>query len=138
MQEFLNTELKPYNALTREEKHIILDALIDENAEYYSQVEEMWFKDWSDDVYSNNIYRTKPKEYKKLDIPWQVIDEKWNYAAMDASGKVFLYSDVPEYTHSSWEYTESSLEALSSAHILKIDTTGIVAEHSLTERPEGV
>lgn len=135
MQEFLNTELKPYNALTREEKHILLDAVID-------KVAEVWQYDWevftpkTCPVFHNNIiYRTKPKEYKKLNVPWRVIDETWKYAAMDDDGELFLFEEKPTWKNNLWiDYLEDG-ECIQLYNILKLDTTGIVAEHSLTQRP---
>ncbi len=133
MQEFLNPSLKPYNALTREEKHILLDALIDDNIEEYGC---FWDKLSGDLFYTHSIYRTKPKEYKKLNVPWEFINEEWKYAVMDGSGIVLLYATKPEWLsdHNMW----SCNHQYRSIDPLKLDTTGIVAEHSLTTRPEGV
>lgn len=135
---FLNTELKPYNALTREEKHILLDALIDDNIEEYGC---FWDKLSGDLFYTHSIYRTKPKEYKKLNIPWQVIDEKWKYAAMSEGGWVGFYEKKPKwkiYSSNEWNVDSNNVGDAIEANCLKLDTTGIVAEHSLTTRPEGV
>lgn len=137
--EFLNTELKPYSELTREEKHILLDAVIDGNCECFVGLVE----DWCDvegcvgSFGSYTIYRTKPKEYKKLDIPWEVIDEKWKYAAMDVDGELYLFEKTPTWKTSLWlDYSEDR-ECIQLDNILKLDTTDIVAEHSLTQRPTG-
>lgn len=133
MQEFLNPSLKPYNALTREEKHILLDAVIDEVAEVWQYDWEVFTPKTCPVFHDNKIYRTKPKEYKKLDIPWQVIDEKWKYAAMDDDGEVYIYDALPNWRVSYWSDTSSNC----IMSVFKLDTTGIVAEHSLTRRPEG-
>ena len=132
MQEFLNTELKPYNALTREEKHILLDALIDDNIEEYGC---FWDKLSGDLFYTHSIYRTKPKEYKKLNVPWQHIHPVYNYFAMDFDGGVYFYEIVPDWlpTHKEWSFSGG---LVAQAECLLLDTTGIVAEHSLTQRPE--
>lgn len=132
--EFLNTELKPYNALTREEKHSLLDAALDGNVEQFTRVEGGW------NALDNNIgsfvsyfvYRTKPKEYKKLDVPWQYINDLYKYATMDSHGWVYLFAEKPRFKNDSWDCACPSADAL----CLKLDTTGIVAEHSLTQRPE--
>lgn len=143
--EFLNTKLKPYNALTREEKHILLDAALDGNCECFVGLIE----DWCDvegcvgSFGSYTIYRTKPKEYKKLDIPWQVIDEKWKYAAMDENEMVYFFEDCPvyectPYDEGVWVRGASEYGDYCTTIVIKLDTTGIVAEHSLTSRPEGL
>ena len=133
MQEFLNTSLKPYDALTREEKHLLLDAVLDGNCERQASTGS-WVKHdrFVFDTSSIGIYRTKPKEYKKLDIPWQHINELYKYATMDAHGWVYLFAEKPRFKNDSWDCACPSADAL----CLQLDTTRIVAEHSLTERPE--
>lgn len=132
---FLNEEMKPYNELTREEKHIIIDAMIDGNCEVY-------FVSWNHKenchVYGTSVYRTKPKEYKKLDIPWEVIDEKWKWAAMDNNRQLFLFEGKPTWDYDEWLYYSSLGTCFELSYVLKLDTTDIIAEHSLTQRPEGV
>ena len=130
MQEFLNENLKPYNALTREEKHTLLDAMIDGNCERY--YEDGWFETKEFDDLTHRVYRAKPKEYKKLNVPWQHINELYKYATMDAHGWVYLFAEKPYFKNDSWDCACSSADAL----CLQLDTTGIVAEHSLTQRPE--
>ena len=138
MQEFLNTELKPYNALTREEKHILLDAALDGNVELTLPTERHWSQKIGDDFYPSIIYRTKPKEYKKLDIPWQVIDEKWKWAAMEFNNNIWLFKSIPSYDRLDGSWDDKIHNGFTTADCLKLDTTGIIAEHSLTQRPEGV
>lgn len=136
-KEFLNTELKPYRELTREEKHILLDAALDGNCECFVGLIE----DWCDvegcvgSFGSYTIYRTKPKEYKKLNVPWEVIDEKWKWATFDNHG-IWLFQNRPEYNEI-WYDTSATGRVYCLSKMFKLDTTGIVAEHSLTQRPEG-
>lgn len=134
MNEFLNENLKPYNALTREEKHILLDAALDMCIEYTYNHGNTWYyrEAVCVEFYNDTIYRTKPKEYKKLDIPWEHINDLYKYATMDAHGWVYLFAEKPRFKNDSWDCACPSADAL----CLKLDTTGIVAEHSLTERPE--
>lgn len=136
-KEFLNTELKPYNALTREEKHSLFDAMLDDNfQEYYDCCE------WRDSnviyFWANGVYRTKPKEYKKLDIPWQHIDEKWKWAAMEFNNNIWFFKSIPSYDRLDGSWDDKIHNGFTTADCLKLDTTGIIAEHSLTQRPEGV
>lgn len=134
-KEFLNTELKPYSELTREEKHILLDAVIDSVAEVWQDDWEVFTPKTCPVFHDNKIYRTKPKEYKKLDIPWQVIDEKWKYAASNSHG-IWMFQNKPTYKN---VWYEESIDGavICVSEIFKLDTTGIVAEHSLTQRPTG-
>ena len=134
-KEFLNEEMKPYNELTREEKHILLDAVLDQ------QLQCFYGKSWSTVYLSegfNNysVYRTKPKEYKKLDIPWEVIATIYNYAAMDENGDIYFYDVLPDWLPIHKECSFSGSEVV-QASCLKLETTDIIAEHSLTKRPEG-
>ena len=135
MQEFQNTELKPYNALTREEKHLLLDAAIDGNVEFTLAGENSWAEKIGDDFYPTVIYRTKPQEYKKLNICWESIQDEWRYAAMDVTGFVYFYADAPKFCTKDLRWYGGRGN---TSNLLKLDTTGIVAEHSLTERPKGV
>lgn len=132
MQEFLNENLKPYNALTREEKHILLDAMIDECLQYYSRLTDTWCDKYETTLGGDYIYRTKPKEYKKLNVPWEYVDDYWKYAVMDGDGSILVYATKPEWLseHNMW----SCNHQYRSVDPLKLDTTGIVAEHSLTQR----
>lgn len=52
--------------------------------------------------YLDNIYRVKPNI--QLYIPWEVIDKKWQWVAMDLDGSVRLYSKEPTYNsdHGVW------------------------------------
>ena len=137
MQEFLNKNLKPYNALTREEKHILLDAALDMRIEYtYNHGNSWYYKEAvCVEFYNDTIYRTKPKEYKKLDIPWHHIHPVYNYFAMDFDGGVYFYEILPDWlpAHKEWSFNGG---LVAQAECLLLDTTGIVAEHSLTIRPE--
>ena len=135
MQEFLNIELKPYNALTREEKHILLDANINKELEVYNDWSYAWGSKEDETLCATSIYRTKPKEYKKLDIPWQHIHPVYNYVAMDFDGGVYFYEILPDWlpAHKEWSFNGG---LVAQAECLILDTTGIIAEHSLTQRTE--
>lgn len=134
---FLNEELKLYNELTREEKHLLLDAVIDANCQVFDEELKVWYNKEAAAFSSYSVYRTKPKEYKKLDIPWEVIDEKWKWAAMDEDRELFMFEEKPTWKNNLWiDYSEDG-ECIQLYNILKLDTTDIIAEHSLTQRPTG-
>ena len=80
-------------------------------------------------------YRVKEEDHT-LDIPWEVIEEKWKWAAMDKNGKVFLAKCEPIIGshYPVWVTEEDVAESF-----LKIITPD--AKHwdkTLTKRPEGV
>lgn len=140
MQEFLNTELKPYSKLTREEKHILLDAVIDSNCECFFEDAAINHCGWGNhngnmEFMPYGVYRTKPKEHKKINVPWQHIHPVYNYVAMDFYGSVYFYEIPPDWlsSHKEWSFNGG---LVAQAECLLIDTTGIIAEHSLTQRPE--
>ena len=51
---------------------------------------------WIDTSYPEwrefNNYRIKPKEQKKLNIPWELIKPEFTQAAMDENGEVFVFT----------------------------------------------
>lgn len=79
-------------------------------------------------------YRIKEEDYT-LDIPWELIQKKWKWAAMDKNGEVFLFECEPTTGSSSniwvsgWEAAEFFLE-ISTPDTKHWDKT-------LTKRPEG-
>lgn len=77
---------------------------------------------------SGIIYR---KTVKKLDIPWQHIDDKWNYAAMDDDNSVRFFDTKPNVGLLGVWYGDGDR----CKSPLKIDTEGITSETSLTKRP---
>lgn len=88
-------------------------------------------------------YRIKPKEQKKLNIPWELIKPEFTQAAMDENGDVYVYT---EYTISydscegQWRFTEFRDYLSHQSYCidaLVIDTDGIDWKESLTLRPEG-
>lgn len=133
-ESFLNEEMKRFKDLTREQKHVILDNCCDGICEVFFS--DFWKKKETCGIHDLGIYRTKPKEYKKLDIPWEVIATVYNYAAMDENGDIYFYDVLPDWLpiHKEWSFNGSEV---AQAYCLKLDTTDIVAEHSLTQRPEG-
>lgn len=79
-------------------------------------------------------YRIKEKNYS-LDIPWDLIKDKWRWAAMDGDGEIFLYTEMPSPATYGWVcpkgyYFNCHLK------ISKPDTK--YWRRTLTERPKGV
>lgn len=77
------------------------------------------------------IYRVKRKVVATpLDIPWSIIDDAYNYAAMDKSCKVYFYDSEPEEGDEAWYPTN-----LFDKSPLKHDIDGVNWKRSLTKRP---
>lgn len=76
-------------------------------------------------------YRIKEKNYS-LSIPWELIDDTWQWAAMDEDGMVYFYVDEPNEGFSEWY---SDYDYVGSP--LKIETPNPEYwEKTLTKRTE--
>ena len=135
LKEFANEEMKQFKDLSPDEMHCIVKAKEQGLCGCYDAYKSEWYIADKNNAVFNLIYRTKPKPAKKLDIPWHVVDKRWKYTALDYCGDIIFYSHEPYYEAGIWFPKEGSA---CNAECLAIDTTDIVAETSLTERPEGV
>lgn len=127
-----NEEKKAFRDLTPEERGEIVEARIRGFAEYYGEKAGVWFCCDGEYLRLSGIYRTKPRF---LSIPWESINPRYNFAAIDRDGDLWLYTEKPDCFERAWESSDGMSDA---AIILNIDTTGIDWRDSLTERPEGV
>ena len=88
-----------------------------------------------------NNYRIKPKEQKKLNIPWELIKPEFTQAAMDENGEVFVFTQKEISfiaTGRYWCFNDwYGGKCISISESLTIDTDGIDWKESLTQRPEG-
>ena len=90
-----NTENKPFNELSLEERKYIANLF----AESRQAELEVFMASWySPDEQSNLImdrpYRTKV-QHAPLNIPWDVLESKWEFAAMDNNLDVYVFTDKP-------------------------------------------
>ena len=86
---------------------------------------------WNWGIYD---YRVKEKDYS-LDIPWELIEGEWKWAAMDENGRVYIYTEKPKLTSDMWVFSEGDY----SKYPLKISTPDTKYWRStLTKRSEGV
>ena len=100
---------------------------------------------WIDTSYPEwwefNNYRIKPKEQKKLNIPWEIIKPEFTQAAMDENGEVFVFTQEEISfiaTGRYWSFNDFDVgEYTIISESLIIDTDGIDWKESLTQRPEG-
>jgi len=126
-QEFLNEAKLPFKDCSREEQHILLNAIMDCNAETFmhGDYREMHIKTH---ILIDSIYRTKP--IKRLAIPWEHILKDFKFAMMTCDGAVYVYTGNPK--------TCAGYSAAEISCFLNIDTTGISWRDSLVERPAEV
>ena len=141
---FENKDKVQFKDLSAEQMKLIVDAIysVDHIVEVASTRCDKWYLKESPDWLGASSYRVKRKAACKtpLDIPWELIDKKYNYAAMDAPGQVVcLYSKEPYVTEGSdvW-YMRADCSLVTLPKWFNIDTTGINWKRSLTKRPEGV
>lgn len=99
--------------------------------------ENAWFSlnnltpawDWS-----TQDYRVKPKPAPiPMTIPWDVIEDKWQWAAMNQNGGVYVYPDKPQID---WEnpYWSQEDDWYRVDEVLKIDKGTVDWKDSLQER----
>ena len=95
----------------------------------------MCVKDISFDSFVRN-YVVFRKE-RTLEIPWEILNKKWQYAAKDLSGEVYLYVEKPRELEGSY-WMERDVCFLSGILIQNLDPHNIAWDKSLTKRPEGI
>jgi hypothetical protein len=78
-------------------------------------------------------YRVKPKT--PLQIPWDLIDEKYQWAAKDEDGGLCFYEYEPRRRchYVRWEADEG--DAVDASFLVNLDPDGIPWEESLVQRP---
>lgn len=97
--------------------------------EWGTHQEPNWNWEWCD-------YRVKEEDYT-LDIPWEMIDERWKWAAMDNDGRVYLYIEEPHT--GSGQFGVDVWPVAEYASFLKISLPDTKHwDKTLTKRPEGV
>lgn len=81
-------------------------------------------------------YRVKPKPAPiPMTIPWDVIEDAWQWAAMNQNGGVYVYPDKPQID---WEnpYWSQEDDWYRVDEVLKIDKGTVDWKDSLQERPK--
>lgn len=132
-----NTENKPFNELSLEERKYIANLFAESR-----QVElEVFMVSWySPNEQSNLImdrpYRTKV-QHAHLNIPWDTLEDRWKFAAMDENLDVYVYEDKP-YVHvrsPEWVSAKSSRRISEPFKISNLPFAGLWTG-TLTERPQ--
>ncbi|OCG71895.1 hypothetical protein A9G43_03850 [Gilliamella sp. Occ3-1] len=97
-----------------------------------------WCRAVPDSVSLNTEYRIAPQS-TPLPISremWTLIDRTWNYAAIDANGRVFFFERKPYIVATDELWSSNTGKYIGCA--LAINIEGINWKWSLTERPEDV
>ncbi len=135
MSKFLNEKLKEFIDLNSEDQLIIIEAVKNNNLQIYDGIRDSWRQDESKHVSTYEIYRTTPQ--KELNIPWELLHPKWEWAAMDEDLEVYVYEDEPEDSFNYWYNPRGDYLKITDLFANPIDIGGIDWEESLTQRPEG-
>ena len=79
-------------------------------------------------------YRIKEQDYS-LNIPWELIEDEWKYAAMWSGGVVYLYTGRPELRTNYWGLAGGDTATSGFLILKKPDVKHW--DQTLTKRPEG-
>ena len=91
-----------------------------------------WIPNWN---WEENDYRIKPQPAPiPMTIPWEAIDEKWQWAAMDSDGSVYLYTGQPLVAKAFW--IDGDIGYHIGANCLKINKGTVSWDNSLQQRPQ--
>lgn len=139
---FTNEDMKQFKDCTEEEQLEIFKAFLEGRTQFWNER----FEGWQENTILNpvKIYRViNPKEEDSSEratpikgIPWEVIDRKWNWAAMDDDGCICLYDNKPRRLSENWTYAGTEDDYFYVQGYFKLDTTGVDWTTSLTKRPE--
>ena len=95
------------------------------NGNYWVSIESISY------IVGEYVFRAKPEPVKPIVIPWDAIADKWQYAAADEGGEIWLYADEPRINACDWGDTTGQC----IDNILKIDRGNIPWDQSLQARP---
>lgn len=139
---FTNEDMKQFKDCTEEEQLEIFKAFWEGRTQFWNEC----FEEWQENTILNpiKIYRViRPKEEDSSEratpikgIPWEVIDRKWNWAAMDMDGCICLYDNKPRRLSENWAYAGTEDDYFYVQGYFKLDMTGVEWTTSLTKRPE--
>lgn len=126
---FDNKDKLQFKDLTKEQRSILVEAWFAGKLQFLSKQGNWFRQDLEDGLWDSGTYRTQPA---RLDIPWDLIDKKWQWAAMDQSGSIYFYTLEPTRLMEHWA---SSTLGSSCPSALAISTVGVNWESSIQRRP---
>ena len=83
-----------------------------------------------------SIYRLQPEPMRDISLPWAALDARWQWAALDDGGNVWVYAELPDLGTSIWKTGHSCLEVTDL--FANFDPGNKPWNESLIRRPEGV
>lgn len=84
----------------------------------------------------DHIYRLRPEPLRDISLPWAALDARWQWAARDETGSVWVYAELPNLGASIWKSGHSCLEI--TGLFSDFDPGNKPWSESLIRRPEGV
>ena len=81
-------------------------------------------------------YRLRPEPLRDISLPWAALDDRWQWAARDESGGVWVYDERPVLGIRVWDTFDSFREITSL--FANFDPGNKPWSESLISRPEGV
>lgn len=126
---FDNKDKLPFKDLTKEQRSLIVEAWLEGKLQFLSKYGNWFREDLEDGLWDSGIYRIQPV---RLQIPWDMIDKKWQWVAMDRDGSVYFYTLEPTRLTAHWA---SSTLGYSCPNVLAIPTVGVNWESSIQRRP---
>lgn len=139
--------IKTFGVLPKEQKTEMFHAWLDGKTIQVKTYTGYGCYEWNDVDFpewrSYQFFRVKPKEEQMFEgmknIPWDIIDEKWQWAAMDRDGTVCFYDEKPviaEYD-ASWVCFDDCFD-YEEVFVGTFVTDGVIWNDSLTKRPDNV
>lgn len=131
---FTNEEKKELKCCTEDEQQEIFKAFIEGRLEYFN---DMLIQNI---LNQNSAYRTIPPKREDStpinSIPWEVIDRKWNWAAMDSDGCICLYDNKPRRLSENQAYAGTEDDYFYVQGYFKLNIAGAEWNTSLIKRTD--
>lgn len=94
---------------------------------------EVWPHPW---FYNHITYRLQPEPMRDISLPWSALDARWQWAARDKNGRVWVYDERPATGTAHWKSGCPCIEV--TGLLVAIDPGNKPWNESLIRRPEGV
>ena len=86
--------------------------------------------------FSACTYRVRPEPMRDISLPWAALDDRWQWAARDMDGRVWVYDELPDMGASFWKLGGIYLEV--TGLFSDFDPGNKPWNESMIRRPEGV
>ena len=107
----------------------VIEGLSPSNNKWHVVQAPAWF-------YNHITYRLRPDPLRDISLPWAALDARWQHAARDENGAVFVYLECPDLGGNAWVTASSYLEV--TGLFANFDPGNKPWRESLIRRPEGV